>query len=61
MYDRYSLARLLKECGFEQITQRSATESYIPGWSSFNLDTEADGNIYKPDSLYMEAIKPPQT
>lgn len=58
MYDRFSLALLLKECGFEQIVQRSATESYIPNWSSFNLDTEADGSIYKPDSLYMEAIKP---
>lgn len=58
MYDRYSLALLLKECGFEQIVQRSATESYIPNWSSFNLDTEPDGSIYKPDSLYMEAIKP---
>lgn len=58
MYDRFSLALLLKECGFEQIVQRSATESYIPNWSSFNLDTEVDGSIYKPDSLYMEAIKP---
>jgi predicted SAM-dependent methyltransferase len=58
MYDRYSLSTLLAEAGFSQIVQRTATESYIPDWSSFNLDTESDGSIYKPDSLFMEAIKP---
>jgi predicted SAM-dependent methyltransferase len=58
MYDRYSLARLLNETYFTEIVQRNATESYFPNWSSFNLDTETDGSIYKPDSLYMEAIKP---
>jgi predicted SAM-dependent methyltransferase len=57
MYDRYSLRCLLKTCGFSEIIQRSASESYVPCWSSFNLDTELDGSIYKPDSLYMEAIK----
>jgi predicted SAM-dependent methyltransferase len=58
MYDRYSLSKLLKECGFEQVTQRSANDSFIPNWVSYNLDTEPDGSIYKPDSLFMEAIKP---
>lgn len=58
MYDRYSLAQLLQKSGFEQIQQRSAHESAIPQWLSFNLDTEPDGSIYKPDSLYLEAIKP---
>lgn len=61
MYDRYSLTTLLQDTGFTQIIQRTATESYIPCWSSFNLDTESDGRIYKPDSLYMEAIKPAET
>lgn len=58
MYDRYSLALLLEKCGLENIIQRTAAESYIPDWASFNLDTELDGTVYKPDSLYMEAIKP---
>lgn len=58
MYDRYSLQRLLERCGFSQIVQRTAAASYIIDWSSFNLDTEPDGSIYKPDSLFMEAIKP---
>jgi len=58
MYDRYSLALLLEKCGLEHIVQHPATESYISGWASFNLDTELDGTVYKPDSLFMEAIKP---
>jgi len=58
MYDQYSLAILLENCGLEQIVRRTANESYIDNWSSFNLDTEPDGSIYKPDSLFMEAVKP---
>lgn len=57
MYDRYSLKRLLQECGFVEIKQCAADESRIPNWTSFNLDTEPDGTIYKPDSLYLEATK----
>ncbi len=58
MYDRYSLEQLLAQCGFVNIMQRTAIESYISDWSQFNLDTEPDDSIYKPDSLYLEAIKP---
>lgn len=58
MYDRYSLSTLLQHCGLEDIVQRTATDSYLDNWSSFNLDTESDGSIYKPDSLFIEAIKP---
>lgn len=58
MYDSYSLALLLKKCGLEKVIQRTATESNIPDWASWNLDTESDGTIYKPDSIYMEAMKP---
>ena len=58
MYDHYSLSSLLKKCGLQEITKRTAHESYIPEWASFNLDTEHYGSVYKPDSLYMESIKP---
>jgi predicted SAM-dependent methyltransferase len=58
MYDHYSLSSLLKKCGLQEITKRTAHESYTPEWTSFNLDTEPDGSIYKPDSLYVEAVKP---
>jgi predicted SAM-dependent methyltransferase len=57
MYDRFSLARLMRETGFVDPMQRGAVESSIPGWRSFNLDTLADGTVVKPDSLFMEARK----
>ena len=57
MYDRYSLARALEMAGFQSAEKKGAAESSIPGWASFNLDTEPDGSIYKPDSLYMEATR----
>ncbi|MBW4481632.1 MAG: methyltransferase domain-containing protein [Tildeniella torsiva UHER 1998/13D] len=60
MYDCYSVSRLLRKCGFTDIVQRTALTSYIPYWPSYNLDTELDGSTYKPDSLFIEAIKPAQ-
>lgn len=59
MYDRYSLGSLLQKCGLQNIVQRTATDSFIPNWASFNIDTEPDGSVYKPDSLFLEAIKLP--
>lgn len=58
MYDRYSLAQLLKEAGFQNPQSVGPTESQIPGWTDYHLDTEPDGTVYKPDSMYMEAVKP---
>ncbi len=58
MYDRYSLCRCLEEAGFSDVRQVAPAESRIPDWPTFNLDTEPDGRPYKPDSLYMEAVKP---
>ncbi len=57
MYDRFSLARLLKQSGFSKPLLVTATQSSIPNWASYNLDTEPDGTVYKPDSFYMEAVK----
>lgn len=57
MYDRYSLAKLLDDVGFSNIQQQQAAQSQINNWASFHLDTEADGRVYKPDSLFMEAQK----
>jgi predicted SAM-dependent methyltransferase len=59
MYDRYSLGSLLQKCGLQNIVQRTATDSFIPNWASFNIDSEPDGSVYKPDSLFLEAIKLP--
>jgi predicted SAM-dependent methyltransferase len=57
MYDEYSLGRLLKDVGFADTQRFSAAESQIPQWSNFHLDSEPDGTVYKPDSLYMEGTK----
>jgi predicted SAM-dependent methyltransferase len=57
LYDSYSIARLLKYAGFKEIKTRDAFTSYIVNWSSYYLDSEPDGSVYKPDSSYIEAIK----
>jgi predicted SAM-dependent methyltransferase len=57
MYDRYSLKNALVEAGFSTARVVTATESSITNWASYNLDTNSDGGIYKPDSLYMEAMR----
>lgn len=58
MYDEYSLGRALSEAGFCSPRRCGANQSCIPNWERFNLDAEASGLAYKPDSLYMEATKP---
>lgn len=58
MYDRVSLAGLLRQAGFERVTRCSAHESAIPDFSAHGLDTLPDGAVRKPDSLFMEALKP---
>ncbi len=58
MYDRFSLSRLLIQASFNNPVEREPSESAIENWNEYNLDTEPDGTVYKPDSLYMEAVKP---
>ena len=55
MYDRYSLAALLKEVGFRDPIQRDAQTSDLENFREFNLDANEKGEIRKPDSLFMEA------
>jgi ubiquinone/menaquinone biosynthesis C-methylase UbiE len=56
MYDEYSLARLLTKTNFKDIRVCTAFESRINQWQTFGLET-IEGNVRKPDSLFMEAIK----
>jgi SAM-dependent methyltransferase len=58
MYDRYSLGRLLTRAGFEEPEERTATTSRIADWARFHLDALEDGTVRKPDSLFMEAVRP---
>jgi predicted SAM-dependent methyltransferase len=57
MYDRFSLSRLLREVGFEQIEVKTPHESNIPQWNKYELDVK-NGAVFDPTSLFMEAIKP---
>ena len=58
MYDRFSLEQLLTQIDFRTISIKSANESDITGWPEFFLDFTQTGIPRKPDSLYLEAIKP---
>jgi hypothetical protein len=57
MYDQVSLSRLLVECGFVEPARMNPSESLIPGFNDYALDMLAE-NVRKPDSLFMEAIRP---
>ncbi|AFY71865.1 Methyltransferase type 11 [Thalassoporum mexicanum PCC 7367] len=57
MYDRCSLARLLEQVGFSQISFLSATTSQIPDFDRYELDYK-DGQVLRPNSIFVEAIKP---
>lgn len=57
MYDRVSLRQLLEKAGFRTVKVCGAAESALPNFASYNLDTDDDGNVRKPDSLFMEGIK----
>jgi predicted SAM-dependent methyltransferase len=58
MYDRHSLRELLTSAGFVDFRRVSAGESAIPGWGHEHLDTQPGGAATKPDSLYVEAVRP---
>jgi hypothetical protein len=58
MYDARSLSALLDRCGFVEVQQQSPTTSLWGAWAAHNLDLDEDGSVYKPDSLYMEAVRP---
>lgn len=57
MYDTYSMTRLLEQTQFADIKRQTATESRISNWKEYYLDSEPDGTVYKPDSLYIEGVK----
>jgi len=56
MYDRYSLNRLLKNAGFDNISRKDPIMSEIPDWNLYELDVK-ENIVYDPTSLFMEARK----
>jgi predicted SAM-dependent methyltransferase len=56
MYDEYSLTQILNKINFKDIKVCTAFDSRISQWETFGLET-VEGNVRKPDSLFMEATK----
>lgn len=56
IYDIFSLFNLLHNYGGTSIDLKNAFSSFYNNWSFYNLDS-INGEIRKPDSLFMEAIK----
>ncbi len=57
MYDRYSLREMCLQRGFIKFRVKSATDSGIEDYASYQLDAEGS-SILKPDSLFVECRKP---
>jgi SAM-dependent methyltransferase len=57
MWDRYTLEELLSSIGFTDIRTEMPFSSRIEGWHRFHIDTNEDGNVWKPGSLYIEGVK----
>jgi len=57
MYDRVSLGRSLLAAGFADAVVRGPGESGIADFADFGLEV-VRGRVRKPESLYMEAVKP---
>ena len=57
LYDRHVLLALLERTGFAEIRVQASDESRIPGFASYGLES-CGGCVRKPDSLFMEALRP---
>ena len=57
MYDRFSMNQLCSKLGFTQFRICGPQSSAIPSFATYQLDT-VDGIVRKPDSLFVECLKP---
>lgn len=57
MYDRVNLGALITESGYREAHHMTYDTSLIPDWNAIGLDLDADGNQYRTNSMYMEAVK----
>jgi predicted SAM-dependent methyltransferase len=58
MYDEVSLSILLQGASFVSPKKMSSATSAIPNFSGYHLDTDHAGKVRKPDSLFLEAMRP---
>lgn len=57
MYDTVNLSWLLEQAGYSSVHERSYEMSALPHWSEYGLDLSEGGSEYKPESIYLEAVK----
>ncbi len=57
MWDRVNLPEALAEAGFLDIQVLDWRTSRIDDWNELGLDRGPDGGEYKPESLYVEALR----
>ena len=57
MWDRVNLPQALVEAGFQDVRILDWQTSQIPHWNELGLDEGPDGGEYKPESLYVEALR----
>lgn len=58
MYDHVSLGDVLAAAGFAEVRRTDANTSRIADFAEACLDADSAGRPWKPDSLYMEGVKP---
>jgi len=57
MWDRVNLPEALGRARFSHVEVVDWQTSQIPNWNEIGLDKGADGGEYKPESLYVEALR----
>lgn len=56
-YDRVNLPSLLLDTGYSAVTIKGFNDSAIRSWTTYHLEENRAGEEYKPESLYVEAVK----
>ncbi|MBA7537598.1 hypothetical protein ES705_29867 [subsurface metagenome] len=57
MYDRINLKAILINLGYKEVHIQEYNTSLFANWNEYGLDIDENGNQYKPESLYVEAVK----
>jgi SAM-dependent methyltransferase len=57
MYDKINLKTMLVNLGYKEVHILEYNTSLVNDWNKYGLDTDQHGNQYKPNSLYIEAVK----
>ena len=58
MYDRFTLRKLLEDCGYISVQTFDHLNSNVDGWGCLQLDANEAGGMYIANSLFIEAFAP---